>query len=50
MCPPVGVKDIIPGDVQKLMNRVIEEKTAQANVIKRREETAATRSCSTPQS
>lgn len=40
-----GVKDIIlPGDVRELMNRVIEaEKTAQANVIKRREETAATR-------
>lgn len=42
----VGVKDIIlPGDVRELMNRVIDaEKTAQANVIKRREETAATRS------
>jgi len=42
----IGVKDIIlPGDVRELMNRVIEaEKTAQANVIKRREETAATRS------
>ena len=42
----VGVKDIIlPGDVRELMNRVIEaEKAAQANVIKRREETAATRS------
>ena len=42
----VGVKDIIlPGEVRELMNRVIEaEKTAQANVIKRREETAATRS------
>jgi regulator of protease activity HflC (stomatin/prohibitin superfamily) len=42
----VGVKDLIlPGDVRELMNRVIEaEKTAQANVIKRREETAATRS------
>ena len=41
-----GVKDIIlPGEVRELMNRVIEaEKTAQANVIKRREETAATRS------
>ncbi len=41
-----GVKDIVlPGDVRELMNRVIEaEKTAQANVIKRREETAATRS------
>ena len=44
--PSVGVKDIIlPGDVRELMNRVVEaEKTAQANVIKRREETAATRS------
>ena len=42
----VGIKDIIlPGEVRELMNRVIEaEKTAQANVIKRREETAATRS------
>jgi regulator of protease activity HflC (stomatin/prohibitin superfamily) len=42
----VGVKDIVlPGDVRELMNRVIDaEKTAQANVIKRREETAATRS------
>jgi len=41
----VGVKDIIlPGDVRELMNRVIDaEKTAQANVIRRREETAATR-------
>jgi regulator of protease activity HflC (stomatin/prohibitin superfamily) len=42
----VGLKDVIlPGDMRLLMNRVIEaEKTAQANVIKRREETAATRS------
>ncbi len=42
----VGVKDIVlPGDVRELMNRVVEaEKTAQANVIRRREETAATRS------
>ncbi len=42
----VGLKDVIlPGDMRALMNRVIEaEKTAQANVIKRREETAATRS------
>jgi len=41
----VGVKDIIlPGDVREIINRVIEaEKTAEANVIKRREETAATR-------
>ena len=44
--PSVGVKEIIlPGEVRELMNRVIEaEKTAQANVIKLREETAATRS------
>ncbi len=42
----VGVKDIIlPGDMKDLMNQVVEaEKAAQANVIKRREETAATRS------
>ncbi len=44
--PSAGVKDIIlPGDVRDLMNKVIAaEKTARANVIKRREETAATRS------
>lgn len=42
----VGVKDVIlPGDMKTLMNRVIEaEKQAKANVITRREETAATRS------
>jgi len=42
----VGVKDIIlPGDMKDILNRVVEtEKAAQANVIKRREETAATRS------
>jgi regulator of protease activity HflC (stomatin/prohibitin superfamily) len=42
----VGVKDLIlPGDMRELLNRVVEaEKVAQANVIKRREETAATRS------
>ncbi len=42
----VGVKDLIlPGDMRELLNRVVEaEKAAQANVIKRREETAATRS------
>lgn len=42
----VGVKDIIlPGDMRALLNRVIEaEKQAAANVILRREETAATRS------
>lgn len=42
----VGVKDIIlPGDMREIMNQVVEaEKQAQANLIKRREETAATRS------
>ncbi len=42
----VGVKDIIlPGEMRELLNQVVNaEKTALANVIKRREETAATRS------
>ena len=42
----VGVKDIIlPGDMKLILNQVVEaEKSAQANLIKRREETAATRS------
>ena len=42
----VGVKDLIlPGDMRELLNQVVEaEKVAQANVIKRREETAAARS------
>ncbi len=42
----VGVKDVIlPGDMKDILNKVIEaEKVAQANVVKRREETAATRS------
>ncbi|MGH1353278.1 MAG: slipin family protein [Methyloligellaceae bacterium] len=42
----LGIKDIIlPGDMRELINRVVEaEKVAQANLIKRREETAATRS------
>lgn len=42
----VGVKDIIlPGDMKAILNRVIEaEKQAQANLIQRREETAAARS------
>jgi regulator of protease activity HflC (stomatin/prohibitin superfamily) len=42
----VGVKDIIlPGEMKDILNRVVEvEKVAQANVIRRREETAATRS------
>ncbi len=41
----LGIKDIIlPGDMRLLINKVVEaEKTAQANLIKRREETAATR-------
>ncbi len=42
----IGVKDVVlPGEMKVLLNRVIEaEKEAQANVILRREETAATRS------
>jgi regulator of protease activity HflC (stomatin/prohibitin superfamily) len=42
----VGVKDVIlPGEMKDILNRVVEaEKVAQANLIKRREETAATRS------
>ena len=42
----VGVKDVIlPGDMKDILNQVVEaEKLAQANLIKRREETAATRS------
>jgi len=42
----VGVKDLIlPGDMKEILNQVVQaEKAAQANVIKRREETAATRS------
>jgi regulator of protease activity HflC (stomatin/prohibitin superfamily) len=42
----LGVKDVIlPGDMRELINKVVEaEKTAQANLIRRREETAATRS------
>ncbi len=42
----VGVKDIIlPGDMKDLLGKVVEaEKVAQANVIRRREETNATRS------
>ena len=40
----VGVKDVIlPGEMKEILNRVVEaEKVAQANLIKRREETAAT--------
>jgi regulator of protease activity HflC (stomatin/prohibitin superfamily) len=42
----IGVKDVIlPGEMRELINRVVEaEKVAQANLIRRREETAATRS------
>ena len=42
----VGIKDIIlPGDMKELLNKVVEaEKIAAANNIRRREETAATRS------
>ncbi len=42
----VGVKDVIlPGEMKDILNQVVAaEKTAQANNIRRREETAATRS------
>jgi len=42
----VGIKDIIlPGEMKDILNQVVlAEKTAQANNIRRREETAATRS------
>lgn len=42
----VGVKDIVlPGDMKTILTQVVEaEKAAQANVVRRREETAATRS------
>lgn len=42
----IGVRDVIlPGDMKSLLNQVIEaEKRAKANLIARREETAATRS------
>ena len=41
-----GVKDIVlPGEMKTILAQVVEaEKSAQANVIRRREETAATRS------
>lgn len=41
----LGVKDVIlPGEMRELINKVVEaEKVAQANLIRRREETAATR-------
>jgi regulator of protease activity HflC (stomatin/prohibitin superfamily) len=42
----IGVKDVIlPGDIRELLNKVVEaERTAKANLIRRQEETAATRS------
>jgi regulator of protease activity HflC (stomatin/prohibitin superfamily) len=42
----VGIKDVIlPGEMKDILNKVVEaEKVAQANLIRRREETAATRS------
>ena len=42
----VGVKDVIlPGEMKEILNQVVQaEKVAQANLVKRREETAATRS------
>ncbi len=42
----LGIKDVIlPGDMKQILNQVVEaEKAAQANLIRRREETAATRS------
>lgn len=42
----LGIKDVIlPGEMRELINRVVEaEKVAAANLIRRREETAATRS------
>ncbi len=42
----LGIKDIIlPGEMRDMLNKVVQaEKTAQANLIRRREETAATRS------
>ena len=42
----IGVKDVIlPGDVRELLNKVVEaERVAKANLIRRQEETASTRS------
>src|SRR5262249_30497662 len=42
----ISLKDIIlPGEIREILNQVVtEEKQAQANLIRRREETAATRS------
>ena len=48
----IALKDIIlPGDIRDILNQVVTaEKQAQANLIRRREETAATRRCSTRRS
>jgi regulator of protease activity HflC (stomatin/prohibitin superfamily) len=42
----IGIKDVIlPGEVRELINKVVEaERLAKANLIRRQEETAATRS------
>jgi regulator of protease activity HflC (stomatin/prohibitin superfamily) len=42
----LGIKDLIlPGEIRELVNKVVEaERTAKANLIRRQEETAATRS------
>src|SRR5687768_1167551 len=42
----LGVKDVIlPGEIRELVNEVVEaERVAKANLIRRQEETAATRS------
>lgn len=42
----LGVKDVIlPGEIRELVNKVVEaERIAKANLIRRQEETAATRS------
>ena len=42
----IALKDIVlPGDMREILNQVVSaEKQAQANLIRRREETAATRS------
>ena len=42
----IAIKDIIlPGEMREILNQVVSaEKQAQANLIRRREETAATRS------
>jgi regulator of protease activity HflC (stomatin/prohibitin superfamily) len=42
----LGIRDVIlPGEIRELVNKVVEaERTAKANLIRRQEETAATRS------